>query len=169
MEGATVVVIAPWLSHRTREVLAAGGVGYIDLTGNVSIRFDDPLVVIRTDGAVRNPLPSAEPRRGLTGANAGRLVRELVDFHPPRRSRELAAASGISEGCVSRLLDLMDREALIHREGKVVSSIDWRALLVARGSAQNLLKINTVVPMIARQGRSGSSKKSPPGIHPIAW
>jgi hypothetical protein len=36
---ATVLVVAPWLSPRTRDVLASRKVGYLDLTGNVDLRL----------------------------------------------------------------------------------------------------------------------------------
>jgi len=104
---APALVISQWLSPRTRQVLDAQGLGYLDLTGNVSISIDDPVVRIRTDGDQRDPRPPVRGRRGLSGPRAGRLVRELVDFREPRRASELAQATGISEGYISRLLELL--------------------------------------------------------------
>src|SRR3954453_10880628 len=37
-----LVVVAPWLSKRTRDLLAEQGLGYIDLTGNALLRIDNP-------------------------------------------------------------------------------------------------------------------------------
>src|SRR5436305_4198735 len=37
-----LVVVAPWLSKRTQELLAEQGLGYIDLTGNALVRIDNP-------------------------------------------------------------------------------------------------------------------------------
>jgi hypothetical protein len=150
-----VLVIAPWLSPRTRTILERRGFGYLDLTGNVSLRLNQPAVMIKTEGAQRNPNPAKPGRRGLSGPQAGRLVRVLVDFKPPYFAKDLAVAAGISEGYVSRLLDTMADEALITREGRVIVEADWVGLLRARAQVYKVLRANHVVPMVARQGRSG--------------
>lgn len=150
---AAVLVISPWLSPRTREVLDEHGFGYLDLTGNVSVRLHDPAVLIRTQGDQRDPRPQLRGRRGLSGPRAGRLVRELVDFREPRRASELAEATGISESYISRLLDSMSDEAFIGRTGRVITTVDWRGLLRARAGGYQLMKANQVSPAIARLGR----------------
>lgn len=153
-DDAAVLVIAPWLSPRTREVLDEHRLNYLDLTGNVSIRLHDPAVLIKTEGQQRDPRPQPRGRRGLSGARAGRLVRELVDFHEPRRASELAEATGLSEGYVSRLLDSMSDEALIRRgKNRVISKVDWQGLLPARAASYQLMKVTHVLPTIARPGR----------------
>lgn len=152
-EVATLV-IAPWLSPRTREVLDGRGFGYLDLTGNVSIKLSQPAIFIRTEGAQRSPVPEQRGRRGLSGPRAARLVRELVDFEPPRRANELAKATEISESYVSRLLDSMSDEALITRDGRVITGVDWSALLRARAATYELLRANHAVAVVARQGRN---------------
>lgn len=91
-----VLVIAPWLSPRTREVLDGRGLSYLDLAGNVSIKLSQPAIFIRTEGEQRSPVPERRGRRGLSGPRATRLVRELVDFEPPRRANELAKATGMA-------------------------------------------------------------------------
>lgn len=148
-----VLILAPWLSPRTRAVLERRGFGYLDLTGNVSFHLALPPVRITTTGAQRNPVPSAETRRGLSGAKAGRLVRVLVDFAPPYTARELVEAANISEGYLSRLLDVMSDEALIIRDGRKIVGTDWVGLLHARARTYRVLRANLVVPMVARRGR----------------
>ena len=150
--GAVVLVISPWLSPQTRRVLEEQGLGYLDLTGNVSISIDDPVVRIRTDGDQRDPRPPSRGRRGLSGPRAGRLVRELVDFREPRRAAELAKATGISESYLSRLLELLAEEALIRRSKHVITKIDWQALLRSRAKTYQLMKANHVWPAITRIG-----------------
>lgn len=73
-DQATVLVVAPWLSPRTRDVLASRKVSYLDLTGNVDLRLPTG-VLIRTEGARQNPDPT--PHRPRTGAAEGSPVREL--------------------------------------------------------------------------------------------
>src|SRR5438270_111466 len=52
-----LLVVAPWLSARTQELLRSEGINYIDLTGNAWIRLDYPAVFVRNVGATRNPEP----------------------------------------------------------------------------------------------------------------
>jgi hypothetical protein len=125
---------------------------YLDLTGNVSISIDDPVVRIRTDGDQRDPRPPSRGRRRLSGPRAGRLVRELVDFREPRRASELAKATEISESYISRLLELLSEEALIRRSKHVITKIDWERLLRSRAETYQLMKANHVWPTITRMG-----------------
>jgi hypothetical protein len=151
--SAAVLIIAPWLSPRTRETLENLGYGYLDLTGNVSLRLQYPAVIIRTEGAKHDPSPKERhAQQQLRGARAGRLVRVLVDARPPYRATELAEASGLSLSYVSRLLDALEEEALIAREGRSVTAVSWRELLRARAAQYNLLKANSYVSMLAPQG-----------------
>jgi hypothetical protein len=154
LAGQAALVVAPWLSPRTREVLEERGLGYLDLTGNILLKLDRPAIFIKTQGADQNPVPQTRGRRGLSGPRAGLLVRELVDFHGPRRASELATATGLSEGYVSRLLDSMSDEALIRRsKDRLITKVDWRGLLRARAASYQLLKANHVAPALVRQGR----------------
>jgi hypothetical protein len=116
---ATVVVVAPWLSPRTRDVLASRKVSYLDLTGNVDLRLPTG-VLIKTDGAQQNPDPTPHHRsRGLSGAGAGVMARLLTDFAQPCRQKDLAAVGRVSPGYVSRIFQTLDDEALITRKGSL--------------------------------------------------
>lgn len=151
--SAAVLVIAPWLSPKTRETLETLGYGYLDLTGNISIRLNQPGIVIRTEGAKQDPRPSGRrTQQQLRGAKAGRLVRVLVDARPPYRATELAEASGVSLSYVSRLLDALEEEALITRQGRSVTDVDWLGLIRARAAQYALLDANPYVAMLAPQG-----------------
>lgn len=61
--GATLVVIARYLSPATRARLRDGGVGYLDLTGNARIVLSNPGLFIETHGASENPDPTGRPTR----------------------------------------------------------------------------------------------------------
>jgi hypothetical protein len=153
-ESATPVIVTSWFSPRTQHLLDEEGVGYIDPTGNVSLRVDRPLIVLKTTGATRSPRPELRPQRGLSGPRAGRLVRELVDFEPPRQAAELVERTRLSQGYVSKLLDTMVSEALIKRdENRLVVAVDWAGLLRARASSSRLMSTVSHVGAIARRGR----------------
>lgn len=59
----------------------------------------------------------AEPRplRSLKGGTAGRVVRALRDFDPPYGVRELAEKASTPLGSVARVVELLDRDALVER------------------------------------------------------
>jgi hypothetical protein len=130
VEGAVPVVVAPFLSSRTRERLEERGVGYIDLTGNVRVVLDRPALFVHTSGAERDPRREERPARTLKGAKAARIVRALCDCTPPVGVRELAEKARTDPGYVSRVFTLLEREDLIQRETRgPVTSVDWQGLI----------------------------------------
>ncbi len=150
---AAVLVVAPWLSPRTRAELRDRGFGYLDLSGNVWLRLSRPTVLIDKEGAQRDPQPRRRTGTAqLAGPKAGRLVRFLVDYRPPYRASEVAAGADLSQPYVSRLLDALDDQALITRRQRMIVDVDWRNLLTARAERANLLKLNTASYWIAPQG-----------------
>ncbi len=153
LASTPVLVVAPWLSARTQELLRREEMNYVDLTGNAWIRADYPALFIRTVGATRNPAPAEREVARLRGAKAGRLVRALVDVAPPYGVRELAEAIGLTAGYVSRLLDALDREALIDRsrKGEVVV-VDYPPLLRRWVETYDVLKSNEARRYIAPEG-----------------
>jgi hypothetical protein len=125
-----VLIVAPFLSPRTQESLRSRGFAYADLTGNVRLILSEPGLFIETTGARENPAPSTRDRKSLKGAKAGRLVRALCDFRPPVGLRELAKRAGVDPGYASRVVDFLDREALVTRTTRgPIMNIDWQGLV----------------------------------------
>lgn len=123
-------VLAPYLGARTRERLVAAGAGYADATGNLRLVLDRPAVFIEAVGASSNPWREGRPLRSLKGPTAGRVVRALCDLRPPYGVRELARRAAASPASVSRVVELLEREALMAREPRgPVTAVDWPALL----------------------------------------
>ncbi len=148
--NVSVIVVTPWLSARTQELLRREEINYVDLTGNAWVRADYPAVFIRTVGATRNPEPAAREVARLRGPKAGRLVRALVDVRPPYGVRELAESIGLTAGYVSRLLDSLNRDALVDRsrKGEVVA-VDYPALLRRWVDTYDVLKSNEAWRFVA--------------------
>lgn len=148
-----VLVVAPWLSARTRELLAGEKINFIDLTGNALIGIESPALYIDSTGAARDPNPSPRGRAQVRGPKAARLVRLLVDVRPSYGVRELAAAAELTPGYVSRLLDTLDREALVDRSPKgKVESVDVAGLLRRWAESYDVLRTNDAETFLAPSG-----------------
>lgn len=149
----SILVVAPWLSDRTQERLRQEGINYLDLTGNALVRLDNPTLFIETQGARKDPAPLSRGRTRLQGPKAARLVRTLVDIRPPYGVRELASATGLTAGYVSRLLDTLDDEALIQRSPRGgVGSVDFQGLLRRWADSYEIFRTNAAVTYLSPQG-----------------
>jgi hypothetical protein len=129
-EKAASVVVAPYLSPRTQEALATRSINFADLTGNIRFVVEDPFIYIHDRGATTDPWRENRPVHSLKGPAAGRVVRALCDFCPPYRIRELSARASIPVASVSRITQLLQREALIARgEAGEVVEVHWKDLI----------------------------------------
>lgn len=130
-QAAAGVVLARYLSPRTREALKRFDLSYMDATGNLSVRLDDPALVLQSSGSDRDPWRAPDrPTNSLRGLPAARVVRALVERRPPWRVRELAETSGASLGSTARTVDFLEREALLRRDdAKQIVEVDWADLL----------------------------------------
>ena len=123
-------VVAPYLSSSVRERLVEAGLGFVDLTGSVRVALGSPGLFIEASGADVNPERSARPSRSLRGGKAGRIVRALIDREKPSGVRALAAVTGVNPGYVSRIVAMLDEQALVERSGRGrIVSADWPRLL----------------------------------------
>ena len=148
-----ILIVAPWLSRRTRELLEAEGVNYLDLTGNARIQLDNPTLFIETHGAAKDPSPREKTKARVQGPKAGRFIRLLADVAPPYGVRELAVASDLTPGYVSRLLDTLDDEALVERAGRGrVMSVDIPRLLRRWAETYDVFRSNTSSRFLAPGG-----------------
>jgi len=147
------LVVAPFLSPRSRGVLESGGYSYLDLTGNICLRVERPAVYIKLQGADRDPAPTARPPARLHGAKARRLLRLLVDVAPPYRLTDLAAATGLNKGYVSTLLETLEEQALIDRDPRgCIREVDWPSVLRAAADEYQLFRNNAAAFYIAPAG-----------------
>ena len=148
-----ILVVAPWLSDRAREVLAAEDINYLDLTGNARIALNYPALFISTRGESRNPAPTPRGIARVKGPKAGRLIRLLVDVAPPYGVSQIASATGLAPGYVSRLLESLDEDALIERTRRgQVQSVDISAILRRWAQTYDVFKSNESSSFVAPQG-----------------
>lgn len=152
MGDQPILLVAPYIGPRARELLIEENVSFLDLTGNARISLDFPGMYIETQGANQDPR-STKPRARLRGAKAGAVVRVLVDAAPPYTGAEIARAANVNEGYLSRILDTLVGEGLVDRErsGPVIR-VDWPGLLRRRSQTLDLFRRTGTYRFIARQG-----------------
>ena len=136
--GSHPLVLAPYLSPRSRDLLRGRGISHADGTGNLWIAAGS--VYVERLGSVRGRVPRGAradeertPRRSLRGHSTARVVRYLCDGAGPPRVRAIAAATGVDPGSVSRILHLLEREAFVRRDEAGISEVAWKALIVRWG------------------------------------
>jgi len=153
-EGATPLLLyAPYLSPRTRECIQKMGASYADATGNLRLAADNPAFFVQTVGANRDPSPPERRLASLKGPAAARVVRGLCDFRPPYGVRELATRCGAPQSSVARVLQLLDREALIQRTRRgPVAEVDVTGLIRRWVADYSLLQSNHVTHWLAARG-----------------
>ncbi len=151
MGNQPILLVAPYIGPRVRELLAEENISYLDLTGNTRISLDYPGVYIETEGARQDPR-STKPRSAIRGAKAGAVARVLVDAVPPYTGADIARAANVNEGYLSRILDTLVDEGLIDRERSGITRVDWPAMLQRRARAIDLFRPVGTYRYIARQG-----------------
>jgi len=148
-----LLVVAPWFSRRSQNLFTEAKINYFDLTGNISLALNEPVFYFQAGGSDRNPEPVDQAIAQVRGAKAGRLLRFLAEVKPPYSVSELASATSLTAGYVSRLLETLDREALIDRgpRGRVVR-VDVVALLRRWAESYQVLRSNRANQFLAPNG-----------------
>lgn len=124
------LVSAPFLSLRTRQLLAEAGASYADESGNLRIVVEKPGLFVERQGAAKDPNREARPLASLKGPAAARVIRALCDIAPPYGIRKLAGIAGAPPASASRVVSLLRREALVESSprGEVLAA-DWAGLI----------------------------------------
>ncbi len=154
-----LLVVAPWFSERSRTLLVEAGLNYLDLAGNVRLATNYPALFVYRDPGAKAP-KRTQSGLSLRGAKAGRLVRLLVDAAPPYGGLELARYAGVTAGYVSRLLEMLDREAIIERNPRgSVERVDWRELLKRRAETYGVFTSNAITRYVCPNGPNYALEK----------
>ncbi|WP_253862677.1 type IV toxin-antitoxin system AbiEi family antitoxin [Prauserella halophila] len=153
---AVPMVIARYLSPPVRDELFERGVSYADATGNLLVQLNSPALFLRDTGADGDPWRGpGRPRGTLRGTPAARVVRTLVDFMPPMSVPEVSRRSRVSTGATYRVVELLEREALLEREERgPITVVRWRELLERWSSDYGFLRSNTVCTYLHPRGLS---------------
>jgi len=110
---ASPVIIAPYISREGRKLCRDHQVGYIDLTGNIFLRFNHVLI----DKSGEGPPPSVKRKyRRLFTPVASRVIRVMLEN--PERSwtmMRLSAESEVSAYTVYRVFEWLDERGYIEK------------------------------------------------------
>ena len=156
---AVPVVAAAYISPRARALLRDRGVGYADTTGNVRIEVSTPGLFIATDGADHDPWPRDHKLRSLRGRGAARAMRAIIDTSPPCGVRELAQSTGASAPTLSRVLDLLEREAIVTRARGAVATVDWQGAIRRWAEDYDQTDSNTPTTVLEPRGLPALEKR----------
>ena len=148
------MVISPFLGPSAKERLTDAGISYADATGNMRFVTIRPAVFIETAGAIRNPWRENAPLRSLQGRRSARVVRAFLDYRPPFGTRELAALTQNAPASISRVADLLERDAIIERAGPrgAIVSVDWKRLLCRWAVDYDFSAANRMMPCSEPRG-----------------
>ncbi|HLG20735.1 MAG TPA: hypothetical protein VI895_13095 [Bdellovibrionota bacterium] len=81
------------------------------------------------------------------------MIRAVCDFHPPYGVRELASRIQASPASISRVLNLLDKEAIVEKDfrGKILN-VDWQALIRAWVNTYNVFTSNRSLSLLEPRG-----------------
>ena len=154
-EGDSILmVVAPFLGPSAKDRLAEAGISFADATGNIRLVSSRQAVFIEASGASRNPWRENLPLRSLRGSRSGRVVRAFLDYHPPFGTRELSSLTGNAPASISRVADLLEREAIIQRDRSrgPISQVDWERLLRRWALDYDFSEANELIPCLEARG-----------------
>ena len=148
------MVVAPFIGPSARDRLSEAGISFVDSTGNLRFVINNPAIFIEAQGATKNPWRENAPLRSLKGQRTARVVRGFLDYRPPYGTREIANEIDSSPASTSRVLELLEREAIIYREiprGPILS-VDWERLARRWAFDYDFVKANGMTPWLEPNG-----------------
>ncbi len=127
-ECAVPVVAVPFMGNVGRRICDEAEVSWLDLSGNAHIIADGIRVIV--DGRLNRFLSAGRPS-SLFAPKSSRVVRWLL-IHPDNSftQREIARATSMDEGFVSRIVSRLEREGYIVRDDRAAIRPKDPALLL---------------------------------------
>ncbi|MBI4593670.1 MAG: hypothetical protein HY728_05595 [Candidatus Rokubacteria bacterium] len=114
LPAASAMATAVYIAPQSARILRNNNLGYLDLSGNCYLAFDN--VLIEKEGK-RNVRPSTRPLRSLYAPRATRVVRVLLaEPGGAWRLEELAKAAGVSLGHSHNVVKRLEELAWVERD-----------------------------------------------------
>jgi transcriptional regulator with AbiEi antitoxin domain of type IV toxin-antitoxin system len=123
------VLVVPFMSAKGAEVADRAGLNWMDLSGNAHIRGENLHIWVQgRPNEMRSPGRPSSP----FAPKSARISRTLL-LDPSRwwRQKDLADATGLDDGNVSRIVRRLDDELLLERRGPLLRPHDPDLLLDA--------------------------------------
>lgn len=153
-----LMLAAPFVSPTTRAQAEQHHLlGWFDLTGNLRLRVEQPAVFLDRAGADRSAFrdPADRLLKSLRGPAAAKVVLELCETSVPVGVRDLAGRAQVGAATSARVLELLDREAVITRgEDGAVTAVRKRALVDRWVQDYKVMTSNEVITTLDPRGLS---------------
>ncbi len=148
------MLAARYIGSSARAWLEERRVSYVDATGNMHVLLERPAMYLHDRGADRDPWRGpGRPRGTLQGTPAARVVRALVDIAEPMTVPELIRLSGASTGATYRVVEFLEREALVMRDtGGPIVNVEWRRVLERWSEDYGFQRSNSVTGCLYPRG-----------------
>jgi hypothetical protein len=116
MPDAYPVAVSPYISPQSAALLKRSGLGYLDLSGNCHLSFEN--ILIEKEGKP-NLRPANRPLKSLFAPRATRVVRVvLVDPQHAWRLEELAKAAEVSLGHAHNVVKRLEELSWVERNSR---------------------------------------------------
>lgn len=154
VESPVPMIAARYIGSSARKWLEERDLSYVDATGNMHISLERPAIYLHDRGADRDPWRGpGRPRGTLQGPPAARVVRALVDFAGSMTVPDLIRLSGASTGATYRVVDFLEREALVTRpRGGPIMDVKWRRILERWSEDYGFQRSNSVNAYLSPRG-----------------
>lgn len=151
--GDVPILAGRYLSPPVRNALVDLGISYVDATGNMRVTSSDPAMYLADRGEDRDPWRgTGRPRGTLKGEPAARVVRALLDHRKGWRVRDLIETSGASTGATYRVLEYLQIQDLVQKEGGKFELPDWEQLLREWSRDSPLATTNRIARFLEPRG-----------------
>lgn len=158
IEVGGLMLAAPFVSPTTRAQAEQHHlVGWFDLTGNLRLQVERPALFLDRTGSDRNGFrdPADRLLKSLRGPAAAKVVLELFDTSEPVGVRDLAGRAQVGAATSARVLELLDREAVLTRgEDGAVTAVRKRALVDRWVQDYKVMASNEVITTVDPRGLS---------------
>ena len=152
-----LMLASPFVSPTTRAQAEHHLMGWFDLTGNLRLRVDQPALFVDRTGAERSGFrdPADRLLKSLRGPAAAKVVLELCETSVPVGVRDLAGRAEVGAATSARVLELLDREAVITRgDDGAVTAVRKRALVDRWVQDYKVMASNEVITTLDPRGLS---------------
>src|SRR5574341_1117818 len=156
LPAAHPVAAAVYIGPQSARILKSNNLGFVDLSGNCYLAFDN--VLIEKEGK-RNVRPSTRPLRSLFAPRATRVVRVLL-LEPGRawRLEELARAAEVSLGHAHNVVKRLEQLAWVERDANQKIRLAKPADLLESWCESYTYRTNEIASYVA-PGRSGCARR----------